>query len=54
MIDRPVYSDRVRVTGATETQLCDVIVCPKACLLCYYILKSVYFSLTRRVHTLMA
>ncbi len=48
MIDRSVYSDRVRVSmrqsGPLKTQLCDVIVCPKACLLFYYTLKSVYFS----------
>ncbi len=54
MIDRPVYSDWVCVTGATErmlnTQLYDVIACPKACLHFYYILKSVYFFFTRRVY----
>ncbi len=35
MIDRPGNSDRVLVTmrqsGPLKTQLCDVIVCPKAC-----------------------
>ncbi len=36
MIDRPVYSDRVRVTDATERSVKDAVVwhdsmCPKAC-----------------------
>ncbi len=58
MIDRPVFSDRVRVSGATErllkTQIYDVIVCPKARLLFCYTLKGVYFFFTERVHTLSA
>ncbi len=48
MTDRPVYSDRVRVSmqqsGLLKKQLCDVIVCPKACILFYYILNIMYFS----------
>ncbi len=58
MIDRPVYSDNVRESmqqsGPLNTLLCDVIVCPKTCLLFYYSLKSVYFFFTKRVHTLRA
>ncbi len=54
MIERPVYSDCVHVTGATKhmlnTQLYNVIVCPKACIHFYYILKSVYFFFTKRVY----
>ncbi len=53
MIDRLVYSDKVRV-NATErpikTQLYDMIVCPKACLL-FYTLKCAYFFFTKRVNT---
>jgi len=32
----------------------DVMVCPKACLLFCYTLKSMYFFLTERVHTFRA
>ncbi len=45
VIDRPIYSDGVCVTlrqsGPLKTQLYDVIVCPKACLLFYYIHSKV-------------
>ncbi len=34
-------------TALLKTQLCDVIVCSKACLLFYYTLKSVYFFFTK-------
>jgi len=32
----------------------DVIVCPKACLLFCYTLKTIYFFFTKRVHTFRA
>uniref|UniRef100_A0A8C1AY79 cAMP-dependent protein kinase type II-alpha regulatory subunit n=2 Tax=Cyprinus carpio TaxID=7962 RepID=A0A8C1AY79_CYPCA len=58
MTDRPVYSDGLRVimrqSGPLKTQLYDIIVCPKACLVFYYTLKSAYCVFTKRVHTLRA
>jgi len=44
MIDRAVYGDKMMSVKD------DVIVCPKACLLFCYTLKSMYFFLTKRVH----
>ncbi len=55
MIERPVYRQGA-YNYVTErsvkdaTVWCDV--CPKACLLFYNTLKSVYFFFTKRVHTL--
>jgi len=50
MIDRAVYGDRMHAARDRA----DVIVCPKACLLFCYTLKTMYFFLTKRVHTFRA
>jgi len=51
MIDRAVYGDRITQHATEPSVKDDVIVCPKACLLFCYTLKSMYFFLTKRVHT---
>ncbi len=58
MIDRPVYSNRVHVTDVTDLSIKGTVVWRNGMSqnlhLFYYTLKSVYFFLTKRVHTLRA
>jgi len=52
MFDRSVYGDRMHATELSVKD--DEVVCPKACLLFCYTLKSMFIFFTKRVHTFRA